>query len=62
MCMEDFDAKNRIRDLHRDGEQYRLARLAQDGAKANQSFSVFARFGHWTRTFKLRRQKAIVVQ
>jgi hypothetical protein len=60
--MEDFDAKNRIRDLHRDGEQYRLARLAQDGAKANRSFSVFARFGHWIRTFDFRQKKSISMQ
>jgi hypothetical protein len=35
--MDDFDAKNHIRDMHRDAEMRRLARLAEANAKANQT-------------------------
>ena len=44
MCRDDFDAQNRLREVRREVELYRLARLTQDGAKARPSFLFRARF------------------
>jgi hypothetical protein len=33
--MDDFDARNHIRDMHRYADQRRLAQLAQQGAAVN---------------------------
>ncbi len=34
--MDDFDAKNHIRDMHRAAEMHTLARMVQAGAQAKQ--------------------------
>jgi hypothetical protein len=48
--MDDFDAKNHLRDLHREADLRRLARLVKAGAAVKQPGWVSRHVGHWLYT------------